>query len=41
MQAIRNHGENIVAPLKIDNPINFVGFNFRMTELSAAIAQNN
>ncbi len=37
MQAIRNHGENIVAPLKIDNPINFVGFNFRMTELSAAI----
>ena len=37
MQAIRNHGENIVAPLEIKYPINFVGFNFRMTELSAAI----
>ena len=37
MQAIRNHGENIVGPLKIKDPINFVGFNFRMTELSAAI----
>ena len=37
MQAIRNHGENIVKPLQIKNPVNFVGFNFRMTELSAAI----
>ena len=37
MQAIRNHGENIVEKLNIKNPINFVGFNFRMTELSAAI----
>ena len=37
MQAIRNHGENIVEELEIKNPINFVGFNFRMTELSAAI----
>ena len=37
MQAIRNHGENVVEPLKIKHPTNFVGFNFRMTELSAAI----
>ena len=37
IQAIRNHGENIVKPLQIKNPVNLVGFNFRMTELSAAI----
>ncbi len=37
IRAIRNHGENIVKPLQIKNPVNLVGFNFRMTELSAAI----
>ena len=37
MQAIRNHGENVVEPLNIKNHVNFIGFNFRMTEMSAAI----
>ena len=37
MQAIRNHGENVVEPLDLKTPINFVGYNFRMTEMSAAI----
>ena len=37
LRAIRNHGENIVEPLEIANIHNLVGFNFRMTELSAAI----
>jgi perosamine synthetase len=37
LRAIRNHGENIVEPLDLKNISNLVGFNFRMTELSAAI----
>jgi perosamine synthetase len=37
LRAIRNHGENIVEPLNISDPTNLIGFNFRMTELSAAI----
>lgn len=37
MQAIRNHGENVVEPSGLKNPFNIVGFNFRMTELSAAV----
>ena len=37
LRAIRNHGENIVEPLAISNMTNLVGFNFRLTELSAAI----
>ncbi len=37
LRAIRNHGENIVEPLGLKNITNLVGFNFRMTELSAAI----
>lgn len=37
LQMIRNHAENMVEPLAIDNPVNLVGFNYRMTELSAAI----
>lgn len=37
LRAIRNHGENITESLKIDDITNFVGFNFRMTELSASI----
>lgn len=37
LRAIRNHGENIVQPLGLENISNLVGFNFRMTELSAAI----
>ncbi len=37
LQMIRNHAENMVEPLAIENPVNLVGFNYRMTELSAAI----
>jgi len=37
LQMIRNHAENIVEPLNISNPINMVGFNYRMTEMSAAV----
>lgn len=36
LQAIRNHAENIVEPTGI-SPINMIGFNYRMTEVSAAI----
>ncbi len=37
LQMIRNHAEAIVGPAKIDNLTNMIGFNYRMTELSAAI----
>jgi perosamine synthetase len=37
LQMIRNHAENIVEPLGIEDPTNLLGFNFRMTELSAAV----
>jgi dTDP-4-amino-4,6-dideoxygalactose transaminase len=37
LQMIRNHAENIVEPLNFENIANMVGFNYRMTELSAAI----
>lgn len=37
LQLIRNHGENIVQPLGLTNIRNLVGFNYRMTELSAAV----
>ena len=37
LQAVRNHGENIVEPKNI-SPVNMVGFNYRMTEMSAAVA---
>ena len=36
LQGIRNHGENIIQHTDC-SPINMIGFNFRMTELSAAI----
>lgn len=39
LQAIRNHGENVVDPLEMRDITNIVGFNFRMTELSAAIGR--
>jgi perosamine synthetase len=38
LQLIRNHGENVVEALGMETVPNIVGFNFRMTELSAAIA---
>lgn len=34
---IRNHGENLVAEMKINDVTNLVGLNLRMTELSAAV----
>ncbi|MCE7995977.1 MAG: DegT/DnrJ/EryC1/StrS family aminotransferase [Roseivirga sp.] len=34
---IRNHGENIVEPKGIENVFNSHGFNFRMTEMEAAV----
>ncbi|MBM9589066.1 DegT/DnrJ/EryC1/StrS family aminotransferase [Leptospira sp. 201903075] len=34
---IRNHGENIVGPKAVENVWNTHGFNFRMTEMEAAI----
>lgn len=37
LRAIRNHGENIVEPLGIHDATNMVGFNFRLTEIGAAI----
>lgn len=37
LRLIRNHAENVVEPLKIENLTNLVGFNYRMTELSAAV----
>ncbi len=37
LQLIRNHGENVVDSLGIEDITNLIGFNFRMTELSAAI----
>jgi dTDP-4-amino-4,6-dideoxygalactose transaminase len=37
LQAIRNHAENIVAPAGIRDPANMVGFNYRMSEMSAAV----
>lgn len=37
MKLIRNHGENVTANLGLKNIANLFGFNFRMTELQAAI----
>lgn len=40
MQAVRNHSENIVQHEHLNlSPVNMVGFNFRMTEMSAAIGR--
>ena len=37
LQMIRNHGENIVEAVNIDDPTDLVGQNYRMTEMSAAV----
>lgn len=37
LQLIRNHGENIVEYLDVEDITDLVGFNFRMTELCAAV----
>jgi perosamine synthetase len=38
MQLIRNHGEVVVADMKVEDTSNIIGFNYRMTELEAAVA---
>jgi len=37
LMLIRNHGENVTTELGIDDITNLIGFNFRMTEIGAAI----
>ena len=39
LQLIRNHGEAVVGPAGYENIVNIAGFNYRMTETSAAIAR--
>ncbi len=38
LQLIRNHGEVVVQKKGVTNLVNMVGFNYRMTEIEAAIA---
>lgn len=38
LQLIRNHAENCVADMGVTNIVNMIGYNFRMTELEAAVA---
>lgn len=38
LQLIRNHAENCVEALGLENLTNLIGFNYRLTELSAAVA---
>ena len=35
LRMIRNHAEAVVGPAKINDLTNMIGFNYRMTELSA------
>ncbi|HEY9759823.1 MAG TPA: DegT/DnrJ/EryC1/StrS family aminotransferase [Oculatellaceae cyanobacterium] len=37
LQMIRNHGENVTEQLGVQDITNLVGYNYRMTELSAAV----
>jgi len=37
MKLIRNHGENVVENLQIEDLTNLVGYNYRLTEIGAAI----
>lgn len=38
LRLIRNHGEVVAAQRQLDDIVNLVGFNYRMTELEAAVA---
>ena len=38
LELIRNHGENVVGPAGYENIVNIIGFNYRLTEIQAAIA---
>lgn len=40
LQAIRNHAENIFEPAGIQSPVNMIGQNYRMTEMSAAVGRS-
>ena len=37
LQLIRNHGENCVEPIGMSDIANIIGFNYRLTEMSAAV----
>ncbi len=37
LKLIRNHGENVIDELQIEDFSNLIGFNFRLTEIQAAI----
>ena len=39
LSLIRNHGEAVVGPAEYQNIVNIAGFNFRLTEIQAAIAR--
>jgi dTDP-4-amino-4,6-dideoxygalactose transaminase len=39
LQLIRNHGEVVVEKKGVSNIVNMIGFNFRMTEIEAAIGR--
>ncbi|TYT76303.1 DegT/DnrJ/EryC1/StrS family aminotransferase [Desulfobotulus mexicanus] len=39
IRLIRNHGESVVEGMGTANLVNMVGFNFRMTEMEAAVAR--
>ena len=38
LQLVRNHGENVVGPAGYENIVNILGFNYRLTEIQAAVA---
>ena len=38
LQLIRNHGENVVGPASYNDILNIIGYNYRLTEIQAAIA---
>lgn len=39
IRLIRNHGESVVEEMGVSNIVNLIGFNFRMTEMEAAVAR--
>ncbi|PIS09199.1 DegT/DnrJ/EryC1/StrS family aminotransferase [Candidatus Beckwithbacteria bacterium CG10_big_fil_rev_8_21_14_0_10_34_10] len=39
IRLIRNHAEAVVGKMGVNNLVNMIGFNFRMTEIEAAIAR--
>lgn len=39
LQLIRNHGENVIDWLGVEDLTNLIGFNYRMTEITAAMAR--